>query len=134
MAWDGYPARKWAGHPAEFWIGMGVYVVTALATGRALTTLELEPHSRLVIGLLPLIPLLVMGRGLVRMIRYQDELYKRIQFEAIAYAAVIVIVLSLTLGLLEEFDVVPHVNSMWAGQVLVFAWGIAAGLLARRYR
>ena len=113
---------------------MGAYVVTALLAVRALTTMDLEPHSRLVIGLLPLLPLLVMGRGLVRMIRHQDELYKRIQFEAVAYAAVIVIVVSLTLGVLEEFDVVPHVNSMWAGQVLVFAWGIAAGILTRRYR
>jgi hypothetical protein len=85
-------------------------------------------------GVVPLLPLLVMGRGLLRMIRRQDELYIRIQFEAVAYAAGIVIVLSFMVGFLEEFQVIPHINSMWAGQVLVLSWAVAAGILNRRYR
>lgn len=134
MSWDGYPKRKWLGHPPEFWIGMAVYVSAVLVTGHFLRSASLDPDLRLLLGLVPLLPLLLMGRGLLRMIRQQDELYVRIQFEAIAYAAGIVIVLSLMIGFLEDVGVIPHINSMWAGQVLVFAWGIAAGVLTRRYR
>jgi hypothetical protein len=134
MSWDGYPNRKWLGYPPGFWIGMTGYVVTILLIGRFLKNAPMEPDSRLLLGVVPLLPLLVMGRGLLRMIRQQDELYIRIQFEAVAYAAGIVIVLSFMVGFLEEFQVIPHINSMWAGQVLVFAWGIAAGILNRRYR
>ena len=68
------------------------------------------------------------------MIQQQDELCKRIQLHALAIASTLVIVLSLILGFMEDLEVIPHINSMWAGQVLVFAWGIGAGLLTRRYR
>jgi hypothetical protein len=135
MAWDRYPEVKWLGLPAGFWIGMIGYVATGLMVGVILRETDAHAAVELAVGaLVPLLPLLLMGHGLLRMIRQQDELYKRIQFEAIAYAVGIVVVLSFVLGFLESFDVVPHVNSMWAGQVLVFAWGIAAGILQRRYR
>ena len=134
MGWDGYPQRKWLGHPPGFWIGVVGYVLTLLTIGAFLKEAPMDPGPRLLLSILPLLPLLLMGHGLLRMIRQQDELYKRIQFEAIAYAAGIVIVLSLLLGYLEDLAVIPHVNSMWAGQVLVFSWGVAAGLLTRRYR
>lgn len=134
MSWDGYPHRKWLSHPPAFWIGMMGYVVTVLLIGHFLKNAPMEPGARLLLGVVPLLPLLVMGGGLLRMIRQQDELYMRVQFEAIAYAAGIVIVLSLMVGFLEEFQLIPHINSMWAGQVLVLAWGIAAGILNRRYQ
>jgi hypothetical protein len=134
MSWDGYPNRKWLGHPPEFWVGVAAYVLAVLLIGHFLRNASFEPGFRLLLGAVPLLPLLLMGRGLLRMIRQQDELYRRIQFEAVAYAASIVIVLSLMIGFLEDAGVIPHVNSMWSGQVLVFAWGIAAGVLTRRYR
>jgi O-antigen/teichoic acid export membrane protein len=134
MAWDRYPEKKWAGHPPEFWIGMILYVASSLAITKFLKTAELQPGLRFLLAAVPLLPLLMMGRGLWRMIQQQDELYKRIQLHALAFACALVIVLSLILGFMEDLEVIPHVNSMWAGQVLVFAWGIGAGLLTRRYR
>ena len=95
MSWDGYPNRKWLGHPPGFWIGMIGYVLTAFLIGHFLKNAPLEPDARLLLGLVPLLPLLLMGHGLLRMIRQQDELYRHIQFEAVAYAAGIVMVLSL---------------------------------------
>lgn len=133
MNWDGYPHRVWLGHPPGFWLGMLGYVITILVTGHVLKNSPIEAELRLLLGVVPLLPLLVMGHGLLRMIRRQDELYRRIQFEAVAYAAGLVIVLSFMVGFLE-FQVIPHINAMWAGQVLVLAWGIAAGILNRRYQ
>jgi hypothetical protein len=134
MAWDRYPEKKWVGHPAEFWVGMILYIASSLLITKLLKTSELQGGSRLLLAAVPLLPLLMMGRGLWRMIQQQDELYKRIQLLALAIASTLVIVLSLILGFMEDLEVIPHINSMWAGQVLVFAWGIGAGLLTRRYR
>lgn len=134
MSWDGFPQRKWLSHPPELWIGAVSYAVTILVLAHFMRGAPMDPGSRLLLSMVPLLPLLLLSRGLLRMIRQQDELYKRIQFEAVAYAAGIVIVLSLTLGYLEDLELIPHINSMWAGQVLVLSWGIAAGILTRRYR
>jgi hypothetical protein len=134
MTWDRYPEKKWVGHPAEFWVGMILYIASSLLITKLLKTSELQGGSRFLVAAVPLLPLLMMGRGLWRMIQQQDELYKRIQLHALAIASALVIVLSLILGFMEDLEVIPHINSMWAGQVLVFAWGIGAGLLTRRYR
>lgn len=134
MSWDGYPNRKWLGHAPELWVGAAAYAVATLFVGHLLRNGSVAADLRVWVGLVPLLPLFLLGRGLLRTIRQQDELYRRIQFEAIAYAAGIVIALSLMIGFLEDAGILPHVNSMWAGQVLVFSWGIAAGILTRRYR
>jgi hypothetical protein len=131
--WDGYPNRKWLGHAPELWIGALAYAVATLLVGRLLRNGAVVGDLRFWVGLAPLLPLLLLVRGLLRTIRQQDELYRRVQLEAIAYAAGIVIVLSLMIGFLEDVGVLPHVNSMWSGQALIFSWGIA-GILSRRYR
>lgn len=133
MAWDGYPTRKWLGHPPELWIGMLLYILFALGAIKTLTSLDTPGVWRLLIGLLPTLPFLMMFRGYLRMIRNQDELYKRIQLEAIAIAAGITIIFSFTAWFLETFAGTPHVSINWAGLVLCFAYGIAAGLLMHRY-
>jgi hypothetical protein len=134
MAWDGYPERKWAGYPLAFWLGLIAYLLTGFAVGYALKTAELPSGQRLLLGLLPVLPLLLMGSGLIRMLRHQDELYRRIQLLAVSTAAGIVVIISFTLGMLEEFNVVPRVSANWAGQVMILVWAIAAGVLGRRYR
>ena len=89
--------------------------------------------ARLAIGAAPALTLILIARGVLRMIRQQDELYKRIQFEAIAYAAGFATTLSYSLGMLESMQLIPHVGIAWAGNVLIVTWGIAAGILSRRY-
>jgi hypothetical protein len=134
MAWDRFPETKWLGHPLEFWLGMVLYTASSLAITMVLETVELRPGPRFMLAVLPLLPMLMMGRGVWRMVQHQDELYKRIQLHALAIASTLVVVLSLLFGFMEGLEVIPHINSMWAGQVLIFAWGIGAGVLTRRYR
>ena len=82
---------------------------------------------------MPTLPLALMWHGYLRMVRHQDEMYRRIQFEAVAVAAGITLLFSSAWGFLELFDVAPHLNPAWAGQLLVFSYGISAGLLNQRY-
>jgi hypothetical protein len=133
MAWDGYPQRRWLGHPPELWIGSLLYFVIGFGAIWVVKNADVGDAARLAIGLTPTFALILVARAVLRMIRQQDELYKRIQFEAIACAAGIVMVLSFTLGMLESMDLIPTVSSNWAGQVLLLAWAIGAGILNRRY-
>jgi hypothetical protein len=125
--------KPWWRRSWEFWVSFVVYLGMQTAATRVITTVEMSGGWRLAVGLLPVIPLLFLARSLLRLIRQEDELYRRIQFEAVAIAAGTVIVLSFTIGFLEELKIIPHINSTWAAQVLILVWGISAGILTRRY-
>jgi len=133
MSWDAYPHRKWAAHPPGFWIGMLLYLGTMAAAGWALRSLPIAGAERVLVGLSPTLPLALMWHAYLRMVRHQDELYRRIQLEAVALAAGATVLSSFTWGFLEMFQVAPHLNPQWAGHMLVFSYGIAAGLLNQRY-
>jgi hypothetical protein len=133
MSWDGYPDRKWAGHPPELWLGMLLYVLFMIAAGATLLSVERPGSWRYLAGLAPTLPILMVLRGYLRMVRHQDELYRRVQLEAIAIAAAITIVFSFTAWFLESFHVTRHVSIQWAGILLFFSYAVAAGVLMRRY-
>ncbi len=133
MSWDGFPARKWQGQAPEFWIGGIAYVAVQNGAEVALKELELGHAAPWALAVALLLPLALVVRGAVRSIIHQDELFRRIELEATAYAAVVVIVLSLMLGQLEDASMIPQVPSSWAAVVLIVSRVIAAAILKRRY-
>ena len=133
MAWDGYPQKKWLGHPGEFWLGMLLLVVCWMAAGTILRAETVTGAWKVLVGLLPTLPMLVMMRGYLRMMRQQDELHRRVQLEATAVAACLTIVFCFTAWFLEAFSGVRAVSIQWAGIVLFFSYGITAGIVMRRY-
>ena len=133
MSGDGYPARKWLGHPPEFWLGMLLYVLCMGAAAWTLQAVEVRGAWMVAVGLLPTLPLLMMMHGYLRMVRHQDELYRRVQLEAIAIAAGITLVFCFTAWFLETFGAMPHVNVQWAGILLFFSYAASSGIMMRRY-
>ena len=133
MSWDGFPKRRWLGHPPELWLGALLYVSISASVIPIAASTELSETGRLAVGLLPLVPLVLVARGVLRMIWQEDELQRRILLEAIAYAAGLVMVLSFALGLLEGAKVIAPVGSGWAGMALILAWAVSAAVLRRRY-
>lgn len=133
MTWDGYPQRQWAKHPPEFWAGILLYLLFGTTAAMMLRNLEIQNTWRIAIGLAPTLPMLLIVRGYLRMVRQQDELYRRVQLEAIAIAAGLTIVFAFTAWFLEAFGLIMPVSIQWAGVVLFFSYGIAAGLLMVRY-
>jgi hypothetical protein len=134
MSWDGFPARKWQGQPPEFWIGGFAAVAVQNGAQMALKLgLEIGNAARWALAVALLMSLILVVRGAVRSILHQDELYRRIELEATAYAAVVVIVVSLMLGTLEDVSMIRHVPSTWAAAVLIVSRVIAAAILKRRY-
>jgi hypothetical protein len=125
--------RNYFRQPTELWLGALAFVLLQISV----LPVGLRSGSggaRIAIGLLPLLALLLVARGLFRIVREQDELYRRVRIEAFAYAAGIVIFLSFVLGTLEQMAVIQPVGSSWAGFALIFAWVVAAAVLNRRYR
>ena len=126
--------RNYYRQPPELWLGAIAFVVLQMSVLPIGLSSGASGGARIAIGLLPLLALLLVGRGLFRIIRDQDELYRRIRFEAVAYAAGAVIFLSFALGTLEQMGVIQPIGSAWAGLALILAWVIAAVVLNWRYR
>jgi hypothetical protein len=112
---------------------MVLYVLSMGGAAWALRGVEVRGAWPIVVGLLPTLPMLLMMHGYLRMVRHQDELYRRVQLEAIAVAAGITIVFCFTSWFLEAFGVIAHVNVQWAGILLFFSYAASAGILMRRY-
>ena len=94
------------------------------------------PLLRAAIALLPLLPIALAVRAIVRFTRALDEMQQRIEFESVAIAAVVVSMLYLTGGLLQSADLFQlpgEVAMMWVFPLIAGIYGIARGFVARRY-
>ena len=109
-----------------FWLfrlGAFLWIAVALLGTWVLKTYKIDSMLAYVIALMPIAPSLLMLTGLMGMIRRQDELYRRIQFEAIAFAAILVWLLTLTWGVLEVSGLVTPLPAFWIASALVFLYG-----------
>ncbi len=89
---------------------------------------------RMFLAAMPVLPLLFGFRAYVRYIAQLDELQQRIQVMAHAWAAGITGILTLTYGLLSENAGLPAISLIWVFPLLTATWGIATGVLSRRYQ
>ena len=89
------------------------------------------------IGLLPMVPVALVVRAMVRLIRDTDEMQRRIDLEAAAIAGTVVGLGYFTCGLLASARVITVAGEtvlIWAFPLLLFIFGIAKGWTRRRYR
>ncbi len=120
----------------EMLIGMGSY--TALLFISLLWLRELEaPALRALVALLPVAPIALVLRAMVRFIRGVDELQQRIELEAICIAAALVSFAYMTGGFLQAarvIDVPASAAMLWVFPLICGTYGVAKSLVARRYR
>jgi len=94
--------------------------------------------GRAVLAILPLLPIVLLIRAMVRVIRDQDELERRIDLEAIAIAAMSTAFGFFSFGLLLSagigWKVAPDAVAIWVLPCLFGTFGIAKLLVSRRYR
>lgn len=123
----------------EFLPAMLGYVAAILACGWLLKgpLVDAGPGLRGMISLLPVLPIAFVLRAIVRVIRDNDELQRRIDLEAIAVASLAVGAGYFTLGLLAAADVIAvpgDVAMIWVLPALCGAFGLAKLWALRRYR
>jgi len=121
----------------EFLPAMAAYVVLILVFGAFARGIE-SVAWRVVLALLPLLPILAAIRAMVRMLRDQDELERRIDLEAWAIAAMVTGFGFFSFGLLMlagvGWEVRGGTAAIWVMPCLFGTFGIAKLLVVWRYR
>jgi hypothetical protein len=123
----------------EFFPAMGGYVLAILAT-----TWLLKHHgadfglgARAALALLPVLPIVLAMRALVRAIRDSDELERQVELESVAISALLVGTGYFALGLLASAQVIVLRGAdvaLWVWPALMFVYGLAKCWAMRRYR
>lgn len=120
----------------EFLPAMAGYVI---ALGASLWLLKIveEPVLRAMLALLPVPPVALAVRAIVRHIRDSDELQRRIELEAVSVATALVSMLYFAGGLLQMAEVIdiPSGQAMfWVFPTVCLVYGLAKAFVAGRYR
>ena len=117
----------------EFFPAMAAYVLLLFVSLALLEHVHALP-LRVVIVLLPVLPIVFVVRAMVRLVLASDELERRLQLEAISIASMSVGLLSFAAAFLRGAGLLPIDNGlMWVLPALFAAYGIANWWVRRRF-
>lgn len=121
----------------EMLLAMGAYVVVLLVSVMVLKRVEMAPGLRAAVALLPVPPIALALRAMVRYIRDTDEMQQRIELEAVSIATAFVCLLYMAGGFLQGAGVIDVPSSaamIWLFPLVCFSYGLAKAVVAGRYR
>ncbi|GAB3511258.1 hypothetical protein MNQ95_06680 [Pseudoxanthomonas daejeonensis] len=120
----------------ELMLAMGAYVLILFASVWLLRHIE-APALRALVALLPVPPIALALRAIVRFIRDSDEMQQRIELEAVCIATGFVSLLYLAGGFLQTakvIDVPAAAALIWLFPLVCLTYGLAKAVVSRRYR
>lgn len=132
---DAAPAKLRKRYTREVMLAMGGYVVLLVLSILLLKRVE-DGLLRALIALLPVPPMMLVLRAMIRYIRDVDELQQRIELEAVSFATAFISLIYLTGGFLQSakiIDVPSSMAMMWVFPLVCLSYGLAKGVVARRY-
>ena len=105
----------------------------AIICGWLLRNTDPSPAMRLTYAALPVIPSILYLLAVVKAVRALDELHRRIQLEAVAFAFVATLVLSLSYGMLQKSGFFRGWAWNWEGiwGLMIVTW-VAGQVIANR--
>lgn len=112
---------------------MVVYVV-ALIISIILLRNVTDTTVRIVLALLPVVPIGFGLRAFMLFLSQIDELGQRIQLQGIAFAAGATGMLTMTYGFLEAMLDFPHIPLIWVFPLQIVLWGLGVAFATRRYQ
>jgi hypothetical protein len=112
-----------------------IATVTALVmiVAALLLKLDMPRPVRIGIALLPVLPLALMFVSFTKLARRLDELWVRIQFEALALAFMTTAVATVAWGQLQRAGAAPELNIGFVWPVMAAAYAACFALTALRY-
>lgn len=116
------------------YLGMILFGITTGGAGLLLIHVEIPAPWRYLVAAVSVLPSILIVVGMLRAIRRKDELFQRIQFEAIAFAAVLMWLFTFSWGALELLGIVPKIPTYVFATALVFLYGIGGWLFGRKYQ
>lgn len=132
---DAAPAKLRKRYTREVMLAMAGYVVLLVLSILLLKRVE-DGLLRALIALLPVPPMMLVLRAMIRYIRDADELQQRIELEAVSFATAFISLLYLTGGFLQSakvIDVPSNVAMIWVFPLVCLSYGLAKAVVARRY-
>jgi hypothetical protein len=115
------------------YLGMVLFAGTTTLAAFLLTRLEMSEPWRFLIAAASVLPAALIALGMLREIKRRDELVQRVQFEAIAFAAVLVWLFTISWGALELMQVVPRLPAFAVATAIVLLYGFGGWWFGRRY-
>lgn len=115
----------------ELGVAMAAYVIVVIVSIRLLGGLD-QPAKALV-ALTPLVPATFALVAYLRFLTRMDELGRRIQLEALAFAFGAAGMLTFAYGFLENAGF-PTLSYVWVFPLMIFLWGIGGAIATNRYR
>jgi ABC-type cobalamin transport system permease subunit len=117
----------------EFFISMGAYVIAVIITSFLLARMELSKPVQIVLALVPVIPTLFVIIAILRMMRDSDELFQKIQLQAVTLSAITTGLITFAYGFLENVGFPPF-PTLWVLPIMFAMWGISLGYFIRKYQ
>lgn len=120
----------------EMMIITGTYMVLLAISLTLLKHVEGAP-LRACVALLPVPPIVMLLRAMIRYIRDVDEMQQRIELQAICFATGLVSLVYFSGGLLQTarvLDVPADQAMIWVFPLICLTYGLAKAVVARRYR
>jgi ABC-type transport system involved in cytochrome bd biosynthesis fused ATPase/permease subunit len=120
----------------EFLPAMAGYTLSVPISITLLLTAKLSPAVKVLVALLPVLPMVLVVWAILRNLQRLDELQQRIQTQAICVASTLVGMLTFALGFLQNARLLPSPPwvMLWVLPVMIWVWGVATAVIARRYR
>jgi hypothetical protein len=126
------PAQR--NYMREFLPAMAAYVVLLFVSQMLLRQVH-EVPLRVLVVLLPIVPIIFVVRAMVRLVLASDELERRLQLEAISISSMSVGLLSFAAAFLRGAGLLPIENALMLVLPALFAaYGIASWWVRRRFR
>jgi hypothetical protein len=124
----------WVTYRSQIEIGLALLAYLMLLIG-SVTLLRANPNAgwRYVVAVVPVLPAALVVLLFVRRLAQTDELQKRIQTEAFAFALAGTALLTFTYGFLEGAGL-PHLNWTFILPLIAVLWGVGTAIFTFRYR
>jgi len=116
----------------RFLAAMMVYSILIMITGRSIRLVD-PTWAKVLLSLLPIIPIGVALSELLRFVASLDELQRRVQFEAVATAGVLTCMLSFAWGMLEMAGL-PKLPIVLVTPLFSASYGFGVWRASRKYQ
>lgn len=108
------------------------YAAVLVGTRWAIRAFDIDGFALTALAALPMAPALAVTAVALRHFATMDELQRRVQIESFAASALLVGLVTFSLGFVEDVAV-PRVSMIWVFPTILAGWGVIAPILRQRY-
>lgn len=120
----------------EFIPAMGGYMLALPVSILLLLRVDMPIALKVAVALLPVVPMLLVMRAMLRHMLRQDEMQQRVELQAVAITCAVIGIATFSLGFLQNVRLLPSPPwlLLWILPLMIGSYGIARALISRRYR